>query len=491
MYGVSPQASEESVTMRKVHEPANPNSQQSSLENHPALAPRPSRAELIARGKATRDTCPRSSHAVWKAPHDRPAPVRLIEESNEGRLPELIPLRHGRMLQAPFTFYRGAALNMAVDLAGTPATGFCVQACGDAHLGNFRCFATPERRVIFDIHDLDETLPAPWEWDVKRLAASFVLACRSNSLSEKQAQEAVLTCVRSYREHMAEFSKMRALNVWYASFEAEKLFATIKEADVRAGARKHLAKAQGVCVFEDDFPKLADTSGETPIIKDNPPMTYHHLERGEAEFYETIANILAHYRESLPDERRVLLDRYRVKDMAIRVVGVGSVGTVCSVALLMAGAKDPLFLQVKEARPSVLEAFAGKSIYANHGQRVIVGHRLMQSASDIFLGWTQGEDGRHFYVRQLRDVKIKFRVEQFTPAKMIQFAGWCGATLARAHARSGEPALISGYLGKTDAFDRAIAGFAVAYADQVERDHEILARAVREGKLEACTENDV
>jgi uncharacterized protein (DUF2252 family) len=438
-----------------------------------------------------RDKCPRTSHAAWKAPHDRPDPVRLIEEGNVGRLPELIPLRHGRMLQSPFTFYRGAALHMAVDLAGTPATGFRVQACGDAHLGNFRCFATPERRVIFDIHDLDETLPAPWEWDVKRLAASFVLACRSNSLSEKQAREAVLACVRSYREHMAEFSKMRALDVWYASFEAEKLFANIQDADIRARTRKRLAKAKGLCVFEDDFPKLVDTSSETPTIKEDPPIAYHHLARGEEEFYATIANAFALYRESLPDDRRVLLDRYRLKDLAIRVVGVGSVGTVCSVALLMAGAKDPLFLQIKEARPSVLEAYVGKSVYANHGQRVIQGHRLMQSASDIFLGWTRANTGRHFYVRQLRDMKIKFAVEQFPPTKMIQFAGWCGATLARAHARSGEPAVIGGYLGKADTFDRAIAAFAVAYADQVERDHESLTKAVREGKLEARTENDV
>jgi uncharacterized protein (DUF2252 family) len=456
-----------------------------------AFTPLPSRSELIARGKSMRDNCPRSSHAAWKAPPDRPDPVRLIEESNQGRLPELIPLRHGRMLQSPFTFYRGAALNMAVDLAGTPVTGFRVQACGDAHLGNFRCFATPERRVIFDIHDLDETLPGPWEWDVKRLAASFVLACRTNSQNEKQAREAVLTCVRSYREHMARFSKMRAVDVWYARFEAEELFENVACADLRARKRKRLARAKGLCVFEDDFPKLADTSSGKPLIKDNPPITYHRLEQGEEEFYATMTAAFALHRESLPDDRRVLLDRYRLKDMAIRVVGVGSVGTVCSVALLMAGKRDPLFLQIKEARPSVLEAYAGKSLYANHGQRVVKGHRLMQSASDIFLGWTQASSGRHFYVRQLRDVKIKFPVEQFQSAEMVQFAGWCGATLARAHARSGEPALISGYLGKADEFDRAIASFARAYADQCERDQACMMKAVREGKLETRLESEV
>jgi len=447
-------------------------------------AQQPTRAARLAQGKALREACPRSSHAGWKAPHDRADPVRLIEESNQGRLPELIPLRHGRMLVSPFTFYRGAALNMAADLAGTPTTGVRVQACGDAHLGNFRCFATPERRVIFAINDLDETLPAPWEWDVKRLCASFVLACRA-SLSERVAEEAALTCVRSYRGHLAELSQMRVLDVWYASSEAEELFASIEDEDSRARAHRRLARAKGRCAFEDDFPRLACTAGGAPTIKENPPTLYHHLQRGEEGFYATIASVVAHYRESLPDERRLLLDRFRLEDMAIKVVGVGSVGTVCSVALLMASAEDPLFLQVKEARPSVLEAHAGESVYGNHGQRVVVGHRLMQSASDIFLGWTREEGGRHFYVRQLRDVKIKFRVEEFKASKMLQFADWCGATLARAHARSGEPAVISGYLGKSDVFDRAVAAFAVAYADQTERDHARLERAVREGRLEA------
>jgi uncharacterized protein (DUF2252 family) len=414
----------------------------------------------------------------------------LIEESDVGRLPELIPLRHGRMLPSPFTFYRGTALNMVVDLAHTPATGLRVQACGDAHLGNFRCFATPERQVIFDIHDLDETLPAPWEWDVKRLAASFVLASRTNGLRDKIAREAVLTCVRSYREHMAEFGAMRAQDVWYARFQAEELVANIADPHMHKLTLKGLTKAKNVCMVEDVFPKLADTSGQMPIIKDDPPFIYHHLERGEEEFYTAITDAFAHYRESLPDERRILLDRFRVKDLAIKVVGVGSVGTVCCVALLMASKSDPLFLQVKEARPSVLEPFAGKSVYPNHGQRVVKGHRLMQSASDIFLGWTQGQSGRHFYVRQLRDMKMKFPIEQFKAAGMIHFAEWCGGTLARAHARSGEPAAIGGYLGNADTFDRAIAAFAIAYADQVERDYEAFTRAVREGNLAAHIENE-
>jgi uncharacterized protein (DUF2252 family) len=462
-------------------------SRPSRVEEAGTFALRPSRAELIARGEACRKRCPRGSHAVWIAPPDRPDPLRLVEEGNAGRIPELIPLRHGRMLSSPFTFYRGTAVIMAADLAGTPTTGIRVQTCGDAHLGNFRCFATPERRVIFDIHDLDETLPAPWEWDVKRLAVSFVLACRSNGFSEKRARDAVLTCVRSYREAMAHFSAMRALDVWYARFEAERIIADIEDADIRARTRKSLVKAKNVCVVEHVFPKLADTSGETPTIKDNPPFIYHHLERGEEDFYAQIEDVFTRYRESLPDDRRVLLDRYALKDKALKVVGVGSVGTVCSVALLMAGEKDPLFLQVKEARASVLAPYAGASVYPNHGQRVVEGHRLMQAASDIFLGWTQDQNGRHYYVRQLRDMKLKFRIEEFKPAKMILFAEWCGGTLARAHARSGEPAAISGYLGKLDSFDQAVAAFAAAYADQVERDYELFAQAVHEGKLEAHT----
>jgi uncharacterized protein (DUF2252 family) len=471
--------------MNQMVEAQTDGSQRLASEQQHTYVSRPSRAEQIARGEAARKTCARSAHAGWSAPPDRPDPIALVEQGNEGRIPDLIPLRHGRMLPSPFTYYRGTALNMAVDLAGMPSTGFRVQACGDAHLGNFRCFATPERRVIFDIHDLDETLPAPWEWDVKRLAASFVLACRTNGFGDKLAREAVLTCVRAYREAMAEFSRMRAIDVWYTRFEVDNLIADIEDCDVRVRTKKSVAKAKNVCIVEDVFPKLADTSGETPTIKDNPPFIFHHLEHGEDEFYSQITEVFSRYRESLPDDRRVLLDRYAIKDKAIKVVGVGSVGTVCSVALLMAGEKDPLFLQLKEARRSVLEPYAGASIYANQGERVIRGHRLMQSASDIFLGWTEDSGGRQFYVRQLRDMKLKFRIEQFSSAKMLIFGEWCGATLARAHARSGEPALISGYLGKADTFDQAIASFAIAYADQVERDHERFKKRVQEGTIEA------
>jgi len=467
------------------------NEAQTPTNGHiPAFAFRPSRSELIAKGEYLRRQCARRSHAVWQAPPDRPDPVRLVEEGNLGRIPQLVPLRHGRMIQSPFTYYRGAALAMAVDLAKVPTTGVRVQACGDAHLGNFRCFATPERRVIFDIHDLDETLPAPWEWDLKRLATSFVIASRNNGLSEKRAEEAVLTCVRSYREHMIEFSEMRALEMWYYRLDADELLEKIEDAEIRARARKRLAKAKALSALEYDFPKLADSASESPTIKDNHPTIYHWRDHGSEEFDAVIRDGFARYRDSLPDDRRVLLDRYEFKDLAVKVVGVGSVGTFCGVILLMAGERDPLFLQLKQATASVLEPYAGKSVYANHGQRVVQGHRLMQSASDVFLGWTEGRFGRQFYIRQLRDAKIKFAIETFRSAEMMLFAQWCGWTLARAHARSGEPALIAGYLGESEIFDEAIANFAIAYADQSERDHEALMKAVRAGKLEVLMERE-
>jgi len=450
--------------------------------------PGPSRAERMAQGVALRATCPRNAHGTWTKPVKRPDPLDLLEQSNKGRLPELIPLRHARMLASPFAFFRGTALNMAVDLAQTPTSGIRVQACGDAHLGNFRCFATPERRLIFDIHDLDETLPAPWEWDLKRLATSFVLASRVAGLSEKRASDAAQTCVRTYREKMAEFVEMRAIEVWYTRFDADHLVEEIRDEEVRARKEKRLAKARSICVVEDDFPKLANLSGSKPMLRENLPTVYHELERNSKEFYKIIGQAFERYRESLADDRRVLLDRYHVADLAMRVVGVGSVGTYCCLALLLAEEKDPLFLQVKEARPSVLEPFAGKSAYANRGERVVQGHRLMQSASDIFLGWTKGISGRHFYIRQLRDMKIKFEVERFDAAEMAQFAVWCGGTLARAHARSGDAALISGYLGKSEKFDQAIGAFATAYADQCEQDFEAMKKAQAEGKVETREE---
>ncbi len=463
-------------------------SRKSAAERELRIGPGPTRSELVAAGKKLRETCPRRSHAEWKAPLDRRDPVELMESSNQGRIPELIPIRHGRMLRSPFTFYRGAALNMAADLAGTPATGMRVQCCGDAHLMNFGAFATPERRVIFDINDLDETLPAPWEWDVKRLAASFVLASRSNGFSEDVARDATLAAARSYREHMAEYSEMRILDVWYSSLDIDRLTATVGDKEARERARKVLARARERSVLEHDFPKLAAMAGAKPRIKDNPPLIYHLRDDAEESLVARVRDAFAEYRRSLQEDRRVLLDRFDFGDIAIKVVGVGSVGTMCAVMLMMASAEDPLFLQVKEARTSVLEPYAGASLHPNHGQRVVNGIRLMQSASDIFLGWTTGKEGRHFYVRQLRDMKIGPQVELFTPSVIAEFAAICGWSLARAHARSGSPAQITGYLGKSDVFDEAIADFSLAYADQTERDHEVLMKAARSGRIELATE---
>ena len=320
---------------------------------------------------------------------------------------------------------------------------------------------------------------------MKRLATSFVIASRNNGLSEKRAREAVLTCVRSYREHMSRFSEMRALDMWYYRLDADKLVDEIEDMEIRGRAKKRLAKAKSLSALEYDFPKLADDSSDLPTIRDNPPLIYHWHERGSEAFDAVVDEAFALYRDSLPDDKRVLLDRYELRDITIKVVGVGSVGTYCGVMLLMAGERDPLFLQVKQATASVLERYAGKSAYPNHGQRVVEGHRLMQSSSDVFLGWTESKAGRHFYIRQLRDAKIKFAIETFGSAEMILFADWCGHTLARAHARSGEPALIAGYLGDSDIFDNAIAAFATSYADQSEKDHETLIKAVRAGRLKA------
>lgn len=458
------------------------------ITTSPSLKEHPTRDELYAMGKSLRDKCQREAHAAWQPGPDRPDPLALMEEANKGRIPQLIPVRHGRMLRSPFTFYRGAALNMAADLATTPSTGIRVQACGDCHLANFGAYATPERRVIFDINDLDETLPAPWEWDVKRLSASFVLACRNNGISADDAREIVLSCVRSYREKMAEYSEMRILDVWYASIDVEKLMALIQDEEASKRVRKRLAKARERSVVEHDFPELATTAGVAPAIKENPPLIFHWREKGHEELTANVERAFLRYRDTLQEDRRLLLDRFKLKDVAIKVVGVGSVGTYCGILLLMHGENDPLFLQFKHARPSVLEAYAGKSRHANNGERVVHGCRMMQSASDIFLGWTEGDAGRQFYVRQLKDMKIKPMVEIFNASVMQQYAEWCGWTLAHAHARSGQPAVISGYLGKSDKFDQAIADFSFAYADQSEHDHEILTDAVRAGKLEVYVE---
>ena len=456
----------------------------------PASAPANlgSRAEQYAEGKALRKTCPRESHAAWRAPAGRRDAVELVLEAEKGRMPDLLPLRHGRMVRSAFTFYRGAALTMAADLATTPTTGLRVQCCGDAHLCNFGGFATPERRIIFSINDLDETLPAPWEWDVKRLAASFVVACRDNGLGEPAAKDTVLTCARAYRESMAQFSRMGTLELWYESVTAEHLLAAMPQA-LRRRVERRIAREQSKSRAEELFPKLVEHKGATPVIRDQLPTIFHHEGIPPGVVQQTLRDAIAVYRSTLHAAHQTVLDRYELRDAAIKVVGIGSVGTQCWVMLFMAGEGDPLFLQVKEARASVLEPYAGASVFPNRGQRVVNGHRLMQPSSDMFLGWSQGPS-RHYFVRQLRDIKISPIVETFGRVEMELYAGWCGRALALSHARSGKSVLLAGYMGKSDALDKALAAFAKAYADQTERDHAALARAVRRGTVAAVFEED-
>jgi uncharacterized protein (DUF2252 family) len=443
-------------------------------------------------GKALRDTVPREEHGGWKPPKGRRDPVELVLESSQGRIPDLIPIRHGRMLQSPFSFYRGTAGLMAADLAHTPNSGLRVQACGDAHLMNFGGFATPERNVIFDINDLDETLPAPWEWDLKRLTASVVVAGRHLRLRENESLRAAGATVQAYREQMADYAFMKALDVWYDRIDLESLLdrmAKGQSEEARERGQERLEKARTRSVAEHAFPKLVEHHGASPLIKDNPPLIFHPSEEQAPGYRSRYTEALALYRESLPEHVRVLFDRFHFFDLAVKVVGVGSVGTWCGIGLFMAADDDPLFLQIKEARASVLEPYAGKSLHANHGQRVIAGQRLMQSASDIFLGWTLGVNQRHFYIRQLRDMKLSAIIEDWDDNLLRAYSKMCAVALARAHARSGNAAMISGYMGSSETFDDAICEFAVEYADQTQRDHRAFVKAVREGRVKATIES--
>jgi len=432
---------------------------------------------------------PRRQLAEWSPPKNRRSPVDMVIESSKGRIPELIRIRSGRMMVSPFTFYRGTANIMAADLASTPATGIRAQLCGDCHLLNLGGFATPERRVVFDMNDFDETLPGPWEWDVKRLAASFVMASRSKGFSKSDQRYAAQTCAQSYREHMAEYADARALDVWYTALDASKVMPSLGDRVARARLRQRIEKQKARTVTDHDFPALAEARGGRYLIKDNPPLIYHHQLLNLAENEDNIRRALSRYRETLPDDRKVLLDRYQLMDVALKVVGVGSVGTMCAIALMVAADDDPIFIQIKEAGPSVLEPYAGKSRYSNHGERVVMGQRLMQSSSDIFLGWTYSKTGRHFYLRQLRDMKVKALVEVFNPKTIVDYAMLCGWTLARAHAKSGDAAVIAGYLSKSDVFDRAVARFSELYANQAERDHTAFMQAIRLGRIEVEVEH--
>jgi len=447
------------------------------------------RQERTDAGKALRVSCPRESHGGFQAAADRPDPIELLVQSSVGRIKQLVPIRYGRMLASPFAFYRGAASIMASDLSRTPCTGLGVQACGDAHLANFGAFATPERRIVFDINDFDETYPAPWEWDLKRLAASFVVASRHNGHKPADGRAAAAAVVEHYRDKLRELAEMPTLAAWYAYHDYEKMIEMTEDEELKRRRRKVLDKAlQRDAAAE--FVNLAHIEGGHPRIKDTPPLIYHSDEQKDPGFAERTRENIARYRESLPQERHVLFDRYELADVAIKVVGVGSVGTFCAVALFFAAEDDPLFLQVKEARDSVLAPFVDTPGFGSNGERVVFGQQLMQAASDVFLGHMVSPLGQHLYVRQLRDVKVKSMIEIFTPQNMLGFARNTARALARAHARSGDAAVIAGYIGKSDELAEAVAEFAVDYADQNESDHAALVAAVRAGRIEAEMESE-
>ena len=498
----------------------------------------PSVDDRKAEGLAARDSASLSSHTKWTPAADRPDPVALLEEQDATREPDLVPVRHGRMMVSPFTFYRGAAKIMAADLAATPVAGLGAQLCGDAHLSNFGAFASPERVLLFDVNDFDETLPGPFEWDVKRMAASFEIAARNNGFAKADARAATLASVRAYREAMATFAQMGTMDIWYARLDEDELKAGIrnlvagtakqekaakkaekadKQAKAPKKAEKRAAKAEKADREEEKAAKAGQKRAEKTLAKahtrdslqalsklceqvdgqyrivSQPPIVVPARDLAATyglspdQVMPAIHEQFRAYRQTLQDDRRQLLERFEIVDAARKVVGVGSVGTRAFIVLLQGrDAQDPLFLQIKEATASVLEPYVRKSRYRQHGERVVQGQRLMQAASDIYLGWTKGLDvRRHFYWRQLRDMKGSALVEDMIPLGLTFYAGICGWTLARAHARSGDPVAIAEYLGAGDAFDKSITDFSERYADQNERDYQEFTKAVRSGRLEA------
>ncbi len=427
---------------------------------------------------------PRGAHAEFELSSARADPIVLLESANEGRVPDLIPIRFGRMAASPFGFFRGAASLMAHDLSTMPVSGIDVQLCGDAHLSNFGLYATPERRLVFGVNDFDETRRGPWEWDLKRLTASLVVAARDIGLTPDQGKRAAVASARSYREHIGVYSTMRLLDVWYSTVDVSSMLpimrsirARMQQTAEQARQRDHLKALS----------KLTEVVGQTRRIRHAPPLVLR-LD-GQEKVLAQLDELIEHYRATLPEERRVLFDRYRLTDVAMKVVGVGSVGTHCWIGLLHkegSGVADPLFLQVKEARSSVLDAELGTSAYSHHGQRVVVGQRLMQAFPDVFLGWTTAPDsGRHYYVRQLQDMKGSFSVDGMLGKELVAYGALCAWTLARSHARSGDAAAIAGYLGSSPAFELAIGEFSRQYADQNERDHATLSEAIAHGRVAA------
>ena len=481
----------------------------------------PSIDERRAKGLEARDRTSVSSHTKWGPAADRPDPVGLLEEQNVTREPDLVPVRHGRMMVSPFTFYRGAAKIMAADLKDTPVAGLDAQLCGDAHLSNFGLFASPERRLLFDLNDFDETLPGPFEYDVKRMAASFAIAGRNNGFSKADARAATLASVTAYREAMAAFAQMRTMDIWYAHLDEDELMSAIRntvaetrkeakggkaakkepkaarrEAELAMLAEKRAEKSRAKAHTRDSLQALSKlgelVDGRYRIVS-QPPIVVPARDLAATyglspdEVRPVILDQFRAYRATLQDDRRHLLERFDIVDMARKVVGVGSVGTRAFIVLLQGrDAHDPLFLQIKEATASVLEPYLPKSRYRQHGERVVQGQRMMQAASDIYLGWTKGRDvNRHFYWRQLRDMKGSVLVEAMTPPMLTLYARTCGWTLARAHARSGDPVAMAAYLGGNDAFDKSITDFSKRYANQNEQDYQQFVKAVRSGRLEA------
>ncbi|KAF2336335.1 DUF2252 domain-containing protein [Flavobacterium daemonense] len=448
-----------------------------------------SKAERYDNGAAIRKDVPRSSHQKWSPSEDREDPIDILIKTSIGRIEDLLPIRYRRMIESPFAFFRGAAAIMAADLAKTPNTGIQLQLCGDCHLMNFGGFATPERKLVFDINDFDETFPGPWEWDLKRLAASFVIAGKWRKFSTKDCKAFAWHVADSYKRHMFDYSKLSALQIWYADIDLAELIDLGKDDDLKEFQQKRIKKAFESIAHEKEFAKMTYLDGVRAKIKDDPPLIYHPS--GAQGGYTFREAKLAHkkYVESLPEDKQVLLSRYTIQDFAIKVVGVGSVGTLCGISLLMSATGEPIFLQFKEARKSVIEAnVKNKGKYSHQGERIVMGQKLMQSAPDMFLGWTDDDKGKFFYTRQLRDAKIKPVIEIMKSENMIDYAKACGWALARAHARSGDPSVLSGYIGNNNEFANAIAKFSMLYAHQNELDYNKMVEAIKDGRLPISAE---
>jgi uncharacterized protein (DUF2252 family) len=438
--------------------------------------------ERKKQGKALREKCPRSTHAEWNPRQNSLDVIKLLEESNADRIPGLIAVRYGRMAQTPFTFFRGSAIIQARDLMISQVSGITVQACGDCHMINFGGFATPERNLVFDINDFDETFPGPWEWDIKRLTVSIVLCARNLNFSKKEAEEAVRAAVESYRTRMSEYADMKLIELWYSKITLEDLmeaFKDHKDAIRRIEKKKEEAQSR---TSEALYPKIITSETGRPRIIDNPPYIFHFKEN-ITEFEKAAMKFRKRYEKTLQADRRLLYNSYSPVDIAVKVVGIGSVGTRCVVSLLLADENDPLFLQIKEARRSVLEPPRPKSRFRNQGQRVVDGQRLMQATGDIFLGWSRVPNGHDYYIRQLRDMKVSAEPETFQPETLTDYSTMCGWALARAHAKAGDAPMIAGYLGTSNKIDDALVEYAGSYADQVEQDFAAFKRAISSGRI--------